>query len=73
MPLPVKFAYCEMLWQLVSQIYLLFLQIDFCRDRTVSLSLSFFFFLDCLFILCLTDGTLEALYLLQALFYGNIQ
>lgn len=40
------------------------------RQDCFSLS---FFFLDCLFILCLTDGTLEALYLLQALFYGNIQ
>ena len=73
MPLPVKFAYCEMLWQLVSQIYLLFLQIDFCRDRTVSLSLSLFFFFGLSLYTMLTDGTLEALYLLQALFYGNIQ
>lgn len=47
MDLPVKFAYCEMLWQLVSQIYLLFLQIDFLQRQ------------DCLFILCLTDGTLR--------------
>ena len=28
MPLPVKFTYSEMLWQLVSQIHLLFLQMD---------------------------------------------
>lgn len=37
MPLPVKFTYCEMFWELVSQIHLLSLQIDLYRDHDISL------------------------------------